>query len=161
MTTRRGFLRTAWRNCAILTVVFLASASPVEAGRLAALANPSNGAALIPSWQAVNSTGAPPARYWHTAVWTGAEMIVWGGIGEPYNFSNTGGRYNPSTDSWTLLPPGAPSGRVGHTAVWTGSEMIVWGGWSDGGATKHRGPVQPGNEQLDDAANLRRSVCTT
>ena len=42
---------------------------------------------------------------------------------------NTGGRYNPSTDSWTPpAPPNAPTGRDFHTAVWTGSEMIVWGG---------------------------------
>ena len=35
----------------------------------------------------------------HTAVWTGSEMIVWGGTGA--NYFNTGGRYNPNTDSWT------------------------------------------------------------
>ena len=56
-------------------------------------------------------------------------MIVWGGgIGGPTLF-NTGGRYNPGTDSWTATSTiNAPSVRVGHTAVWTGSEMIVWGG---------------------------------
>ena len=63
----------------------------------------------------------------HTAVWTGSEMIVWGG--EFSGYSNTGGRYNPSTDSWTATSlTNAPSARDGHTAVWTGSEMIVWGG---------------------------------
>ena len=31
------------------------------------------------SWTAVPTTGAPAARYRHTAVWTGSEMIVWGG----------------------------------------------------------------------------------
>jgi N-acetylneuraminic acid mutarotase len=57
-------------------------------------------------------------------VWTGSEMIVWGGNG-----LNTGGRYNPSTDSWIATnTANAPSGRTGHTAVWTGIEMIVWGG---------------------------------
>ena len=52
-------------------------------------------------------------------------MIVWGGNG----LFNTGGRYNPSTDSWTATSTtNAPDARYGHTAVWTGSEMIVWGG---------------------------------
>ena len=52
-------------------------------------------------------------------------MIVWGGQDIPSEF-NTGGRYDPSEDSWTST--GAPDGRADHTAVWTGSEMIVWGG---------------------------------
>src|SRR5437870_3648559 len=59
--------------------------------------------------------GAPDGRYLHTAVWTGSEMIVWGG----YNgsFVNTGGRYNPGTDSWTTTSPtNAPDGRYYHTA---------------------------------------------
>ena len=71
---------------------------------------------------------APSARAAHTAVWTGTEMIVWGGTDFGTNF-NTGGRYNPGTDSWTATSTAnAPSGRYHHTAVWTGSEMIVWGG---------------------------------
>jgi hypothetical protein len=81
------------------------------------------------TWTATSLTNVPAAREYYTAVWTGTEMIVWGG----YNGSNlnTGGRYNPSTDSWTATSTAnAPSLRYGHTAVWTGSEMIVWGGSS-------------------------------
>jgi hypothetical protein len=76
---------------------------------------------------AISTTNAPTARWDHTAVWTGIEMIVWGGwIG---SYSNTGGRYDPGTDSWTATSPTkAPTARSRHTAVWTGSEMIVWGG---------------------------------
>ena len=80
------------------------------------------------SWIATSTTNAPIGRYGHTAVWTGTEMIVWGGY-SPANYLNTGGRYNPTTDSWTATSTtSAPSTRWGHTAVWTGSEMIVWGG---------------------------------
>ena len=44
---------------------------------------------------------------------------------------NTGGRYNPITDSWTATSTAnAPTGRYAHTAVWTGSEMIIWGGYN-------------------------------
>ena len=47
------------------------------------------------SWTAVTTTGAPAARYRHTAVWTGSEMIVWGGFN---------GNYFNGTFSYT--PPG-------------------------------------------------------
>ncbi len=74
---------------------------------------------------------APVGRSRHSAVWTGTEMIVWGG----YNGTDvdTGGRYSPSADSWTATSIGAnvPSGRSNHAAVWTGTEMIVWGGGSN------------------------------
>jgi N-acetylneuraminic acid mutarotase len=86
------------------------------------------------SWMATSTTNAPEARYYHTAVWTGSEMIVWGGYnGSSGGYLNTGGRYNPSTDRWTAISTtGAPDARRFHTAVWTGSEMIVWGGYGNG-----------------------------
>jgi hypothetical protein len=79
---------------------------------------------------------APNGYGTHTAIWTGSEMIIWGGITDPFGYTNTGGRYNPSDDTWA--PNGtsvidAPLARSYHTAIWTGSEMIVWGGlWGDG-----------------------------
>src|SRR5438874_12765588 len=88
------------------------------------------------SWTATTLTNAPSARKWHTAVWSGSQMIVWGGF---YYDSftatgfwyNTGGRYNPSTNSWTATSTtNAPEARFFPTAVWTGTEMIVWGGAS-------------------------------
>src|SRR5205823_4533665 len=65
----------------------------------------------------------------HTEVWSGSEMIVWGGSNG--SDLNTGGRYNPGTNSWTAISSSnAPVGREHHTAIWSGSEMIVWGGYS-------------------------------
>jgi hypothetical protein len=56
-------------------------------------------------------------------------MVVWGGLEGPFN---TGGRYDPVTDSWTATSTtNAPEARQYHTAVWTGSQMIVWGGQSE------------------------------
>ncbi len=82
------------------------------------------------TWTPTSTADAPSARAGHTAVWTGSEMIVWGG-GAPSGYFNTGGRYDPSTDSWTATSTAnAPDARAGHTAVWTGSEMIIWGGYS-------------------------------
>jgi N-acetylneuraminic acid mutarotase len=94
---------------------------------LPVIAGPSGGC-TDDTWTATSLTNAPAGRRWHTAVWTGSEMIVWGGLGSS-GVLNTGGRYNPSTDSWTAISTtNAPSARSGHTAVWTGSEVIVWGG---------------------------------
>jgi N-acetylneuraminic acid mutarotase len=82
-------------------------------------------------WYATSTSNAPSARQYHTAVWTGSEMIVWGGWNGS-NLLNTGGKYNPRWDTWTSVSTSnAPSARVDHTGVWTGSEMIVWGGYSN------------------------------
>jgi len=84
-------------------------------------------------WTATSLENAPHGRVAHTAVWTGSKMIVWGGdsvgyMGVLYYF-NTGGIYDPVTDTWTSTTTvNAPSPRTGHTAVWTGSKMVVWGG---------------------------------
>src|SRR6266853_1805735 len=81
----------------------------------------------IDDWSETSMTNAPAARTFHSAVWTGSEMIIWGGGGGPLN---TGGRYNPATNTWTATSgTNAPSARIDHTAVWTGTEMIVWGGF--------------------------------
>ena len=86
------------------------------------------------TWTATTTVNAPDVRADQTAVWTGSEMIVWGG----YNFNdnqlntlNTGGRYDPATDSWMpTSTTNAPIGRGLHSVAWTGSEMIVWGGYN-------------------------------
>src|SRR5439155_1033290 len=84
------------------------------------------------TWTPTSLTNAPAARLQHTAVWTGSQMIVWGGVGSGGYF-NTGGKYDPSTDSWTATSTiGAPSARTLPNSVWTGSEMIVWGGGTGG-----------------------------
>ena len=68
--------------------------------------NPSTG-----TWTATSTSNAPAARNLHTSIWTGSEMIVWGGVGSSGHL-DTGGRYNPSTNSWsatsTTNAPGRP-----------------------------------------------------
>ena len=64
------------------------------------------------SWTATSMTNAPEARYYHTAVWTGSEMIVWGGTWQLSGVLNTGGRYDPATNSWTATSTtNAPEAR--------------------------------------------------
>jgi hypothetical protein len=87
------------------------------------------------AWLPVSELSAPDARRYHTAAWTGSEMIVWGGLFIPsYTPTNTGGRYDPDTDTWSATTTeGAPVARSDHTAVWTGASMIVFGGEAEWG----------------------------
>jgi N-acetylneuraminic acid mutarotase len=89
---------------------------------------------------------APDARGDHTAVWTGTEMIVWGGL-DFLGPKSSGGAYDPATDTWrTLSTAGAPAARFGHTAIWTGVEMIVWGGSDSQGALDTGGAYDPATD---------------
>src|SRR5438477_11285788 len=77
-------------------------------------------------WRATSTTNAPTGRDLHTGVWTGGEMIVWGGIDSSGNRLNTGGRYNPDIDNWTATSTvNAPVGRSDHTAVGNGKWVVV------------------------------------
>jgi N-acetylneuraminic acid mutarotase len=81
----------------------------------------------VGSWTATATLNAPSPRKEATAVWTGTEMLVWGG--ENGTRLNTGGRYNPATDSWQAMSTNnAPGGCSTPVSVWTGEEMIVWCG---------------------------------
>lgn len=85
-------------------------------------------------WQSRSTSSAPVPRSSHTAIWTGAKMIVWGGVNSSANPLNTGGSFDPTSDVWlSVTASNAPSARSGHTAIWTGSQMIIWGGGTSGG----------------------------
>ena len=75
----------------------------------------------------------PGARATHTTVWTGSKMVIWSGYTGAETNTNTGGVYDPATDTWTATSTvGAPAAATSRTAVWTGSKMIVWGGYAAG-----------------------------
>ncbi|HYT31272.1 MAG TPA: galactose oxidase, partial [Thermoanaerobaculia bacterium] len=101
---------------------------------------------LSDSWTATSPAGVPTARALHTAVWTGTEMVVWGGTNATQSTAlNTGGRYDPVLDTWTATPTaGGPSARYNHTAVWDAADgvMLVWGG------------VDAGNNPFNDGGRL-------
>jgi hypothetical protein len=68
---------------------------------------------------------------------------------------NTGGRYNPITDSWSATSIGlnVPPALYDHQSVWTGHEMIVWG--RDG----YGGP--PTGGRYDPATDTWRGMATS
>jgi len=84
------------------------------------------------TWTPIAATGSPSPRGMHSAVWTGTEMVVWGGFDENLAALGSGSRYNPTTGIWTALPTAsAPVARAGHSAVWTGTDMIICGGFDN------------------------------
>jgi hypothetical protein len=68
------------------------------------------------------------ARVDAATVWTGREMIVWGGQTSSLQLRGDGAAYQPSSHSWQLLPPGPLSPRISPTAVWSAGRLVMWGG---------------------------------
>jgi hypothetical protein len=63
-----------------------------------------------------------------TAVWTGDELLLWGGAYGAEPLPRDGAAFDPAADRWRTIPPAPIGGRTEHVAVWTGGEMLVWGG---------------------------------
>jgi hypothetical protein len=68
---------------------------------------------------------APLQAQGSEAVWTGSELIVWGG-GDRGPAAEAGAAYDPVADSWRKIAD-APLGLNAVSLVWTGSEMIAFG----------------------------------
>ena len=82
------------------------------------------------TWSPMSIVGVPEGVYFPSAVWTGNEMVVWGGQTVGGTYVSSGARYDLAADSWTAIQSDdAPSPRAFSEAVWTGIEMIVWGGY--------------------------------
>jgi N-acetylneuraminic acid mutarotase len=74
------------------------------------------------------------ARNEYAAVWTGKEMIVWGGYSWNGHFPirtnwyKDGAAYNPATRTWKKLAASPLASRGDSVTVWTGKQMLVFGG---------------------------------
>ena len=73
-------------------------------------------------------------RQGHVAVWTGSQLLVWGGMTGETSAPRPehGESYDPLTNGWSPLPKSVLRGRTSPSAVWTGTMMIIWGGGSVG-----------------------------
>jgi hypothetical protein len=93
------------------------------------------------AWSPITTTDAPSPRVIGVAVWTGTQMLVWGGTAPPACTALTsGGRYDPVANTWLpISTTNAPPGYGQSRGVWTGNRMVVGGGEGCMG-------VLPGNE---------------
>jgi N-acetylneuraminic acid mutarotase len=95
------------------------------------LSSPSGRGNKPNTWRVI-AEGPIKSDYGHKGVWTGKEVIIWGGSRlrgdslESY-FVRTGAAYDPEKDSWRKLPGAPIPGGSGYSAVWTGEEMVLWG----------------------------------
>lgn len=91
-----------------------------------------NGARYNPTtdtWRAMSTTGAPSKREFHTAIWDGVYMDVWGGDDSTNLYFSDGARYDPVSDTWSSMNLwGAPSSRSHHSAAFACNQFTVWGG---------------------------------
>ena len=95
-------------------------------------------------WLSTATSGAPAPRHGHIGVWSGSEMVVWGGFSATYGHYQEGGRYDPASGTWQATPvPGMPSARANPAGVWTGTELVAWGGFDLGGMVNSGGRCQP------------------
>jgi N-acetylneuraminic acid mutarotase len=83
------------------------------------------------TWYPVRSQGAPSPRWRHISLWTGNELLIWGGQGSGVSqWLSDGGAYDPVQDSWRPLSlANSPVARQEPAWVSTGRELFLWGGW--------------------------------
>ncbi|MDQ1506618.1 MAG: hypothetical protein QOD57_4345 [Actinomycetota bacterium] len=117
-----------------------APAPAPAAGKLTPATRPAGAAAAVgqgpdeaPGWRLLPK--APiGGRVGQDAVWTGREMVIWGGesaLGaDPLA---DGAAFDPASRTWRKLPAAPIAPRFLATMVWTGREVIVFGGTSGEG----------------------------
>jgi N-acetylneuraminic acid mutarotase len=91
------------------------------------------------SWKTYKAPQSFGVRHDALAVWTGKEVLIWGGFRKTGNSTEwvyDGALFNPTTGEWRLLAK--PSwwtqkastwdGDPRQSIVWTGDKAIIWGG---------------------------------
>jgi N-acetylneuraminic acid mutarotase len=86
----------------------------------------------------------PSGRVGASAIWTGKQLLLWGGQNPGASRTLGGGlAYDPSTNRWSTLPAGPFRARSGSEVAWTGSALLVWGGEIGAPLGTHRPPRFP------------------
>lgn len=89
------------------------------------------------TWTATPTNGAPGGRWFEPVllgIWTGTELIFYGGLYRPSNFyiRNDGAKFNPTTNGWASMASSssAPGAKTRHAIGWyeDGKKMVAWGG---------------------------------
>lgn len=83
----------------------------------------------VPTDSVAIDPGPLTARGGHSVIWTGEEMIVWGGESSDGGARLAdGAAFDPVAGTWRVIADAPVSPRVYHVATWTGEEMLVVGG---------------------------------
>lgn len=87
-----------------------------------------DGAAYDPganTWRPLPASPLAP-RTRASVLWTGREMLLWGGDGPNEQALADGAAYDPAADTWRPIAASPLSSRTFRT-IWTGTEMLAWG----------------------------------
>ena len=102
-----------------------------------------DGAAYDPvtdTWRTIAESpqpaGGAPTQLIPKGAWTGTELVVWGGWGDPIAAA-----YDPISNGWRDLPTGPLDAREGHVVVAWGDQVAVLGGQTPFGFAP--GPSEP------------------
>lgn len=103
-----------------------------------------DGAAYDPASRTWRRIASAPLRraYGGVRVWTGNEIIVWGGGDRGEERALRGAAYDPSSDTWRSIPS-APIGLNLVTGAWTGHAVVVFGSLLSG-ANRASSPTSVG-----------------
>lgn len=91
--------------------------------------------------------GPSCASVHQAGVWTGSEVLVWGGVRYTCatNPPRIGYRFRPGTNTWVPMSSvGQPMWEESSSSVWTGSEFVLYGGgFSSAGGSTVSGRYRP------------------
>ena len=88
-------------------------------------------------WTSLPSAPIAP-RGSPAAVWTGTEMLVWGGL-DNNTFMTDGAAYDPATRRWRTLAPAPAGSHARWDGTWIGTSLILWGVAAEGKDTQPTG----------------------
>ena len=127
----RGLL-VAVAGVAVLLGVIVAGSQRDEGPSVTAGPPPSGNSDLLTQGTTQRMSSSPlRGRSTTAAVWTGTEVVIWGGD-SPHGPHADGAGYDPRRDSWRVLAESPLSARNAPAAVWTGREVLFWGGNGEG-----------------------------
>ena len=95
-------------------------------------------------WITGTTSGQADPRSRPVGIWTGQQLLVWGGIGQSGNSLGSGGLFDPVANGWTPIASSQVIGsRFGHSIIWTGQRGVVWGGLGANGAVNSGAQYNP------------------
>jgi hypothetical protein len=151
----------------VAALAAVAAASPVLTGALFAARG---GERNVRPARPVTSLPVPGAARWarlprapiaprneYAAVWTGKQMIVWGGYSNTAQYGD-GAAYDPATRTWTKLAAGPLAGEDLAVTVWTGKDMLIFGGSGTSGSSSDGAAYDPATNTWRKLAPIPRSL---
>ena len=107
-----------------LPIALVSTTAPTSTTTITYLDTTVEPASVLPGWTALDPGPLAP-RTGAATVWTGEELIVWGGATQGGAYGD-GAAYHPDRAAWRRISEAPIAGSADVVAVWTGAEMIVF-----------------------------------